>query len=150
MPPTTPSAGSVFRLVIVLDAFSLVSAAMRHGSVPDQAVRHALQTDRVAVSEPVMAELLDVLHRPRLARFLDPGQRADLLGLLNALGNMVTPTIPVTDCRGEKDNKYLELALAAEADTIVSSDSDLPVLHPWRGIQIVRPADYLAEAGRPG
>ena len=77
--------------MIVLDASSLASAAMRCGSVPDQAVRHAFRTNRVAVSEPVMAELLDVLHRPRLARFLDPVQRADLLGLLNTLGDMVTP-----------------------------------------------------------
>lgn len=136
--------------MIVVDASSLVSAAMRHGSVPDRVVRHALRTDRVAVSEPVMAELLDVLYRPRLARFLDPGQRADLLGLLNALGEMVTPTIPVTDCRDEKDNKYLELALAADATMIISSDNDLLVLHPWRSIRIVRPAEYLAEVEGSG
>ena len=88
--------------MIVFDASSLVSAAFGPGSVPDRAVRHAFQVDRVAVSEPVMAELLDVLHRPRLARFIDPEQRADLLDLL--------------------------------------------VLHPWRGIRVLRPAAYLAEA----
>jgi predicted nucleic acid-binding protein len=43
-----------------------------------------------------------------------------------------------------KDNKYLELALAAGAEIIVSSDDDLLVLHPWRGKRILRPADYLA------
>jgi predicted nucleic acid-binding protein len=30
------------------------------------------------------------------------------------------------------------------ADTIVSSDDDLLVLHRWRGIHIQRPAEYLA------
>jgi len=39
---------------------------------------------------------------------------------------------------------YLELALAAGAETTVSSDDDLLVLHPWRGVRILRPADYLA------
>lgn len=53
----------------------------------------------------------------------------------------------VTDCRDPKDNKHLELALASGADTIVSSDADLLVLHPWRGTRILRPADYLAETG---
>ena len=133
--------------MIVFDASSLVSAAIRHGSVPSQAVRHAFQTDQIAVSEPVMAELLDVLYRPRLARFIDPEQRVDLLDLLDMLGVMVSPTTPVTDCRDEKDNMYLELALAAAADTIVSSDSDLLVLHPWRGVRILRPAEYLEAAG---
>jgi predicted nucleic acid-binding protein len=50
----------------------------------------------------------------------------------------------VTDCRDPKDAKYLELALAAGAETIVSSDDDLLVLHPWRGVRVLRPADYLA------
>jgi putative PIN family toxin of toxin-antitoxin system len=59
------------------------------------------------------------------------------------------PLVTVTECRDHKDNKYLELALAAQARTIVSSDDDLLVLHPWRGVQILRPAAYLAgiEAG---
>jgi putative PIN family toxin of toxin-antitoxin system len=34
----------------------------------------------------------------------------------------------VTDCRDAKDNKYLELALAAGVGVIVSSDDDLLVL----------------------
>ncbi len=47
-------------------------------------------------------------------------------------------TVPVT----------LEIDPASGADTIVSSDGDLLVLHPWRGVSILRPADYLAEAER--
>ena len=84
--------------MIVFDATTLVSATFRRDGVPARAVRHALRSDRVAVSEAVLAELLDVLDRPRLARF-------------------------------------------------VSGDADLLVLHPWRGVRVLRPAEYLAEAG---
>jgi putative PIN family toxin of toxin-antitoxin system len=132
--------------VIVFDASTLVSATFRRDSIPARAVRHALRSDRVAVSEAAMAELLDVLHRPGLARFLDPEQRAELIGQLFALGAAFAPRVRVTDCRDAKDNKYLELALASGADAIVSSDADLLVLHPWRGVRLLRPADYLAEA----
>jgi uncharacterized protein len=52
--------------------------------------------------------------------------------------------VRVTDCRDPKDDKYLELALAAGAETIVSSDDDLPVLDPWRSVRILNPAGYLA------
>ncbi len=132
--------------MIVFDASTLVSAIIGRGSVPDRAVRHAFAADRVAVSEATMAELLDVLARPRLARFIDPELRDEVLALLDALGTFFAPTERVTDCRDAKDDKYLELALAAGAEVIVSGDDDLLVLHPWRGVRILRSADYLAEA----
>ena len=130
--------------MIVLDASVLVSAAFRPGSVSDQAVRHAVLTDQVAVSE------LDVLYRPCIARFIDPEQRAELLDLRDTLGIVVVPTTPVADCRDPKDDKYLELALASGAGVLVTDDADLLVLHPWRGVRILRPAEYLAEAERRG
>ena len=131
--------------MIVLDATTLVSATFRRDAVPARAVRHALRSDRVAVSEAVLAELLDVLDRPRLARFVDPELRAELVGQLDALGVFFTPTEAVADCRDAKDDKYLELALAAGAAVIVSGDADLLVLHPWRGVRVLRPGEYLAE-----
>jgi predicted nucleic acid-binding protein len=52
-------------------------------------------------------------------------------------------------CRDAKDNKFLALALAAEADALICSDDDLLVMHPWRGIAIVTPAEFLSRsAGR--
>lgn len=131
--------------MIVFDASTLVSASIGRGSAPDRAVRHAFAADRVAVSEATMAELLDVLARPRLARFIDPELRDEVLSLLDTYGVFFTPTERVTDCRDAKDDKYLELALAAGAEVIVSGDDDLLVLHPWRGVRVLRPADYLAE-----
>jgi putative PIN family toxin of toxin-antitoxin system len=132
--------------VIVLDTSTLVSATFNSEGVPAQAVRRALREDQVAVSEAVIAELLDVLDRPRVARFLDPRLRAELLWQLDNLGVPFAPTERVADCRDPKDDKYLELALAAGAGRIVSSDADLLVLHPWRGVRILRPADYLTAA----
>ena len=131
----------------MLDVSTLVGAAIRRGSVPDQAVRRAFATDHVAISEDMMAELIDVLHRPRLARFVNPELRDDVLLLLDTDGVVFAPTGRVADCRDPKDNLYLELTLASGAHTIISSDADLLVLHPWRGVRILRPADYLAEAG---
>ena len=46
-------------------------------------------------------------------------------------------------CRDPRDNQFLALALVSEADALVSSDEDLLVLHPWRGIPIVTPAEFL-------
>ena len=133
--------------MIVFDASTLVSATFRRNAVPARAAQHAFRADRLAVSEPVLAELIDVLSRSKLQRFLDPVLRSELLWQLDTLGASFQPVERVTDCRDPKDNKYLELALAAGADRIVSSDDDLLVLNPWRGVRILKPADYPAEGG---
>lgn len=130
--------------MIVLDTSTLVSATFRPDNIPARAVDRAMRDDLVAISDELMAELLDVLHRPSLARFTDPVLRAGLLDKLAALGVPFAPTERITNCRDPDDDKVLELALASAAPTIVSSDADLLVLHPWRGVRILRPADYLA------
>lgn len=94
-----------------------------------------------------MAELAGVLARPRLTRFIDRELCDDVLSLLDIFGVFFAPSERVTDCRDSKDDKYLELALASGAGVIVSGDADLLALHPWRGVRILRPAEYLTEAG---
>jgi uncharacterized protein len=53
--------------------------------------------------------------------------------------------------RSPPDDKYLEAALAAagmvgdpEAIVIASDDRDLLMLHPWRGISVLKPEAVLA------
>jgi len=68
--------------LIVFDASSLVGAAIGADSVPRRAVQKARMQDRFAMSTAVFDEVIEVLHRPRLARFVDPALRDDLLDLL--------------------------------------------------------------------
>ena len=66
-----------------------------------------------------------------------------MLDALTTGALLADPIVQVTDCRDAKDNKYLDLALAAGAQTIVSSDADLLSLDPWRDIRIVTPAEFV-------
>ena len=132
--------------MIVFDASAVVSAALREESVPARALLHAEQVDVFALSTAVDAEIAEVLGRPRFAKAITAARRAAILTTLRQGAAWFEPLERVTDCRDAKDNKYLELALASGARTIVSGDLDLLVLHPWRGVRILRPADYLAEA----
>jgi putative PIN family toxin of toxin-antitoxin system len=88
----------------------------------------------------------DVLGRPKFANAFTEEERSVVLALMTEAAVWVEPTAAVHDCRDAKDNKYLELAAAVGAEIIVSSDGDLLVLDPWRGIQIMRPAAYLGLA----
>jgi len=132
--------------VIVFDASAVVSAALREDSVPERALLHAEAADLFALSAEVDAEIAEVLGRPRFAQAVTAARRTRILEILRGGAVWFSPTEGVTDCRDAKDDKYLELALAAGAGTIVSGDADLLVLDPWRGVRILKPAAYLAEA----
>ena len=129
--------------MIIFDASALVSAALKADSVPERALLRAEEVDMFALSAAVDGEIAGVLNRPRLARAIPLARRERVLEILRHAAVWFEPTVQVTDCRDPKDNKYLELALAAGAETIVSSDDDLLVLDPWRGVRIMRPGDYL-------
>ncbi|MEP7235387.1 MAG: putative toxin-antitoxin system toxin component, PIN family [Ignavibacteriota bacterium] len=57
--------------------------------------------------------------------------------------DFIAVTSKVTDCSDPKDNKFLELAIDGVATHIISGDSDLCDLHPYRNIAILSPHDFL-------
>jgi putative PIN family toxin of toxin-antitoxin system len=99
----------------------------------------------MALSDAVFREVAEVLARPKFTRVLTSDRRSEILELLAAAALWVEPVQKVEDCRDAKDDCYLELALAAGAATIVSGDEDLLALHPWRGIRVLRPIQFVAE-----
>jgi predicted nucleic acid-binding protein len=51
--------------------------------------------------------------------------------------------LPDNTCRDVTDIKYLECAIAANADYIISGDNDLLDMKEFQGIKIVNASDYL-------
>jgi hypothetical protein len=134
---------------VVIDTCTLVSAALRVGSVPDQALSKALRTCELCISAETLEELTQVLEREKFDRYLDRELRQSFVALIRRHARLFAVQDADREavnppCRDPKDNQFLSLALAAEADVIVSSDEDLLVLHPWRGIPVVTPAAFAA------
>ncbi len=133
---------------IVVDTSTLVSAAIRVGSVPYQALAEVLSAWELSGSVETLAELEHVLTRKRFDRYLDRTLREKFFALIRRNVHLFpVPDAVLRDleprCRDAKDDHFLALALAAEADVVVSSDQDLLVLNPWRGIPIVTPGEFL-------
>ena len=116
---------------VVFDASSIVGAALKEASIPERAPLLARSHDTVCLSPAVEAEIREVLQRPKFREYISDITRARVLDILGAAALIVEPSERITDCRDAKDNKYLELTLAAGASIIVSSDEDLLVLDPW-------------------
>ena len=139
---------SVLRRV-VLDTSTLVSAALRVGSVPHQALLKALGSCELCASSATLNELEQVLKRDKFDRYLNTQTRLSFVALIRQHTHLFdvqeADELSVQSaCRDPKDNKFLALALVCEADTIISSDKDLLALNPWRSIPVLTPAGFIA------
>jgi putative PIN family toxin of toxin-antitoxin system len=138
---------------VLVDANVLVSAftAGSRESVSRRAVGIARTRFTLCLSDAMEAEIRHVLARPKFRRYgATPETSALFVDGLVAAARRVEPTERVTDCRDPDDNMYLEAALACAAVVIVSGDPDLLVLRPWRGIEILSPAEFSERVGVGG
>jgi uncharacterized protein len=128
----------------VFDSNVLVSALLFERSVPRQAFDRAAAVGTVLLSVATLAALAAVLSWPKFDRYLHPAERDRFLAALVRDAELVEVREAIRECRDPRDDIFLEAAVAGQADRIVTGDEDLLVLHPFRGIAILRPADYLA------
>jgi putative PIN family toxin of toxin-antitoxin system len=135
---------------VVFDTSTLVSAALRPDSVPFQALHTAFRFCDVCASRGTLAELKTVLTRTKVRRYLPDDLRRQFVEMMEnhvrlfvVRDEEVWAELPA--CRDPKDNQFLTLAFACEANAIVTSDDDLLVLDPWGEIRILRAAGFLHE-----
>ncbi len=133
---------------LVLDTNVLVSAVLTPEGKPRGCLEYALERGVLLLSEQTRGELLEVLYRPRLQRYIVKSEREGVLGRVAIRAERVEVEKRIEACRDPKDDKFLEAVVSGEADYLVSGDEDLLVLHPFRGIPILTPAAFLAEVER--
>lgn len=96
-------------------------------------------------SSELLEEIVEVLGRGRLrSKYGVTDQDVEILLKLFLLrGEAVAPSRRIQVCRDPKDDKVLDVAIAGRAESIVTGDEDLLVLHPFEGIPIVGPSEFL-------
>ncbi len=137
-------------MIVVFDASSFVSAALKADSIPERALLRAVAwPNRLILSCAVEDEYREVLFRPKFDRFVSLERRRLVLDLAIVAARRVEPRDTVRECLDPKDDKYPALAAGGGADVLVSSDiRHLLSMHPWRGIPILSPSDFLSFPGR--
>ncbi len=134
---------------LVLDTSLWISRLLMPTGSAAQAVNHALAWGIPLMSEESLSELVDVISRPKFDKYLSSHDRRHFVRLLGGIVRMVSVTQRIAACRDPKDDKFLDVALNGGAQLILTGDSDLLTLHPFHGISIISPADFLA-GGRMG
>ena len=128
---------------IVFDTNVIVSAILFAGSMPRRAIELALIKGTILISTALSEEMNRVIVQDRFDRYVSRRQRERFLELLIRESEHIEITESIQECRDPKDDRVLELAVCGNATYIVTGDADLLVLHPFRGIGVLRPADFL-------
>ena len=128
---------------IVFDTNVVISAMIFVGSMPRRAIELALLKGTILISAALSEEMNRVIVQDRFDRYVSRRQRERFLELLIRESEHIEITESIQICRDPKDDLVLELAVCGNAAYIVTGDADLLVLNPFRGIGVLRPADFL-------
>lgn len=131
---------------LVIDTNLWISRLLMLGGTAARAVDHALSWGIPLMSEETLVELSEVLARSKFDRYVSREDRQNFLRLLGGIVRVIPITQRIAACRDPKDDKFLDVALNGEVALILSEDDDLLVLHPFHGIKIMNPADFLNKA----
>jgi putative PIN family toxin of toxin-antitoxin system len=131
--------------LIVIDTNVIISAVIFRHSEPRQALLHAFESSDVLSSHPTQQEYREVMAREKFNRYASYDLRMFELERILDQMKIADPVVCDSACRDPKDVKFLELAVGAGASLILSGDVHLLELHPFRGISILTPLEYLAQ-----
>ncbi len=124
-------------LKLVIDTNILITAALTAQGAPAKLVLCALARHRLVFSQATFDELRTRIYRPKFDRYITLEDRELLLRDFNACAIWVEPGEPGRYCRDRDDDHFIEAALKAQADYLVSGDKDLLEAPPVQGLRVV-------------
>ncbi len=133
---------------LVLDTNTLVSAFFWDGNESDLFEKIEKGKFELFISKEILDEVEDVLNRDKFKEVtLKANQKSDeiIQKIISVSHFVIGPKLNIKICRDSKDDKFIECAVNANADYIVSGDKDLLVLKKYKTIKIVKTSQVLNE-----
>ena len=126
---------------VVIDTNVFVSSVLG-GALAEILNRWRAGQFTLIVTDEIVREYLEVLRRPKFALPVDVVDT--IIGYVFHRAEFVIPAEPLAVVSADpKDDKFLEAAVAGEADLIVSGDRHLLDLLAFRQASIVTARDFL-------
>jgi len=129
---------------IIIDTNIFVSSLIQRSS-PFFIVNDVFGNQKIelCISEELLKEYMDVLNREKFARFVDFQSNAkSLLIDIESFGRLYNPEKNLDIISDEKDNRLLELAVAAKADYLITGNHNDFTMDDFRGTKIITARDY--------
>ena len=134
----------------VVDVNVIVSGLMTTTGAPARILQAIQQGDvSIIVSPAFLAELHDVLHRPKFRRWFSVAVASRTVVEIRRAGDTYSdPPESTSVTRDPSDDYLVRLARTARADCLVTGDADL-VDADLADVWVLRPATFLAELQPP-
>ena len=143
-------------LRVVIDTNLFVRGLME--ATATRALLEAWRAERftLVTSEALLTEIVTVLTRPKFRRYFSLTEVAELVELVVEHSEIIEPDEHLHLCRDPKDNIFLDVAVAARANYIVTGDDDLKgdihlkehMRRKYR-VHIVSMPEFMATLERP-
>lgn len=130
---------------VVVDTNVIISALIGKGN--PRKVLDIIFSDKVTfcVSALVLAEYENVLQRPKFSRYPNFALYASsTLKSLHGIAELVEPQTTIRVCSDPDDDKFLELALDAQAQYLITGNKRHFPNGSYKNIQIVSPKEFVS------
>lgn len=99
----------------------------------------------LVISPKILDELVGVIARPKFHNIIHRETAARLIEVIKAQALLVRPSFSLNIIKGDvDDNCFLEAALTARVNCVVSLDNHLLALSSFRNIPIIPPTEFLS------
>jgi len=134
---------------VVLDTNIFIGALITKGTPPDRLYRAWLRGEiELVTSTAQIAEIAEVLARPRLQKFLDAAEVAAIVENIDTRALILEAPLAVDLSPDPKDNQILAAAITGRADLIVSGEKKhVLALGEVEGIPVVTARKALERVG---
>ncbi|MFZ1799467.1 MAG: putative toxin-antitoxin system toxin component, PIN family [Chitinophagaceae bacterium] len=129
--------------IFVFDTNVLISAFLFKFSNPRIALEIAFANGKLTASLETYNEFKEVFLRSKFDKYISIEERLLSIEDFQQRIHLTELSETITTCRDPKDNKFLELAISANATCIITGDNDLLMLHPFRDIPILNVVDFI-------
>ncbi len=129
---------------VIIDTNVIVSALIQK-NYPYLIVNDLFFEDKIQVclSSKLLEEYLDVLSRPKFARFSDFAYKAkEILTEIGLKAKHYEPKIKLNIISDQDDNMILELADESDADFIITGNTNDFTIDKYKNTKIVTPKEY--------
>lgn len=130
---------------IVLDTNVVISAGISTDGNPALIFEMLILEDvKNYTTQDIIDEIKEVLLRPRITKIISLVEQEFIIGIFEKFSEKIAVGIKFQEIKDDPDdNKFLECAVSASADYIISGDNHLLKLHKFRGIKIITPAEFV-------
>lgn len=130
---------------VVLDTNVIISAALSSDGNPG-IIFEMLISGMIKnfTTQEIIDEVREVLERPRISELLLLKDKEFILSTYETLSEKIEPSITLNLVQSDPDdNKFIDCAVNAAVNYLISGDSHLLKLNDVQGIKIVSPTEFI-------